>query len=72
MSGYAPAWRRLLHRLVPCLFKRCPAGNYHWRTDNACLCMVGVNAHGVYLFHGGYEYVPGRSSLILQPWREAR
>lgn len=38
-SGYAPLWRRLLHKTP--LFKRQRCGNYHWRWDRLCFCMVG-------------------------------
>ncbi len=72
-SGYAPRWRRILHR-VPFLFKRCPDGNYHWRTDPYCFCRRNVHTYGtaeegdwhggVYCFDHRHEipYVVGMGS----------
>lgn len=52
-SGYAPMWRRLLHKTP--LFKRGPyCGNYHWRTDRFCHCCVGEHFGD---WHGGvYDF----------------
>ena len=49
-SGYAPRWRRWLHRNAKFLFKRCPDGNYHWFWDRYCFCRccehIGDEWHG--------------------------
>lgn len=49
-SGYSPKWRRLLQKYTPFLFKKCPAGNYHWFFDRLCFCRYGEHTD---LFHGG-------------------
>ena len=39
-SSYSPLYKRILYKIAPFLFKRCFAGNYHWRWDRICYCMV--------------------------------
>ncbi len=58
-SGRSSWWRRLMHKLLPFLFKRCPEYNYHWRWDRLCYCRV--NEHGgVPNWHGGiYDFKTG-------------
>lgn len=52
--------RRLLHRIAPWLFKKCPEGNFHWRWSQVCYCRMyehcGPWHGGIYLFHDQREY----------------
>ncbi len=38
-SCRSPLWRRILYKITPFLFKKCPGQNYHWIWDNICHCM---------------------------------
>ena len=56
-SGYSPLYRRLLHKWLPFLFKKCPGGNYHWRWDKICYCMFNEyrgGKGGIYDFRNKY------------------
>ena len=44
-SCYAPLWRRILHKYVSCLFKKCPDSNYHWRWHRLCFCGCGEGSN---------------------------
>jgi hypothetical protein len=43
MSSKSPWWRLLLYKYLPFLFIKCRAGNYHWKWDKYCKCMIGFN-----------------------------
>jgi len=52
-SSRAPRWKCILRRFAPYLFKICPAGNYHWRWDTVCYCMMNEysgDKGGLYVF----------------------
>ena len=53
-SSFSPFYMRILHRFLPCLFRRCIGKNYHWRWDRICWCCVGEHFQiGDKHFHGG-------------------
>lgn len=59
-SKYSPRWLRFLYRYMPFLFKKCPAGNYHWRWDKICWCMLHEHCGekgGLYIFSNKKWYL---------------
>lgn len=50
MSGYEHLWRRVLRKIMPFLFKKCPEGNYHWFYDKTCYCVANINGNKSYDF----------------------
>jgi len=49
-SRYAPWYKRFLHKIMPFLFKECPAGNNHWYLDRYCFC-DDVNGYPIWRFN---------------------
>ena len=37
-SAYSPKWKRILIKVAPFMFHKCPEWNYHWRWDRLCFC----------------------------------
>ena len=60
-SCKSPLWRRMLYKVTPLLFKKCPCENYHWRSDDICYCMENEycgDKGGVYDFKNKRWLIP--------------
>lgn len=68
-SGRTSWLRRLSYLLLPWLWKRCPAGNYHPRHDRVCGCRANgwPDAKPVEDWHGGLMLFRDGSEWV--PWR---
>ena len=54
-------------KILPFLFKKCPAGNYHWRWDKYCYCMMNEYG-GLNDWHGGIYSFKTRSEILVPPY----
>lgn len=50
MSSFMPRWKRVLKKCLPFLFNKCPHGNYGWRWNYVCYCMISGSDDSVWSF----------------------
>lgn len=54
---------KLLPKILPFLFKKCPQGNWHWRWEQVCWCGWG-KYNELKHWHGGLYVFPDQEGTI--------
>jgi len=71
-SGATTKAQRLMFKFLPFLYKKCPEGNYHKKTDRLCFCQYfDCPSNGIYDFKNGKRYVElSEYERMLNQWHE--